>query len=383
MRRAEKILAHTFCFFFVAQILSPMIGGRSIYIDFILVLFNPFFWLWLGRHRISINDLYVIFFLGIIAVLGNPTTSIKLIFTLIEMGYLFYLYDSKLWYVNRYIFVSVIVALVQFYGLFFAPEISLMFSPEAISTSLWGPYAMVTNPNFYALLDGGLPHVSGLSREAGFMASLLLTGICVEYLFLKEGYWKPSKISKTLYIIGYIISFTKMSLLIVPVYLIQRFRRYIDIIPIAIMLLFWLFVMTGLWSFYRDFLLEPSNLTFLHRFGAYESLCHIDLESFLFGTEKLKDIDSFIAYTMDMDYEYFAGFGGWLITNGFLAGGTYFLLLWRLRVTSVGLLLLLLLTINVQVDTNQNFVVLTYFIVFQYYRFEKSRRDSFLDGGKI
>ena len=375
MWRAEKIFAHMFCFFFIAQILSPMIGGKSLYIDFILVLINPFFLLWLGRRRISMTGLYVGFSLGMIAILGNPMTSIKIIFTLIEMGYLFYLYDNKLWYINRYISFSIIVALVQFYGLFFAPEISLMFSPEVISTSIWGSYAMITNPNFYSLLDGGLPHVSGLSREAGFMASLLLSGICVDYLFSEERYWKTSKISRVLYMIGYIITFTKISLLVLPLYIIHRFRRFIDMIPVSVVVFFWIFGMTVLWSLYQEFLLDPSNLTFLHRFGAYATLWNLDAVELLLGTEKLQNIDSFIAYTMAMDYESFAGFGGWLITNGMLTGMVYLLSLWRLHVTSTGLLLLLLLTINVHVDTNQNFVVLAYFIVFKYYRFDAKARD--------
>lgn len=40
-------------------------------------------------------------------------------------------------------------------------------------------------------------------------------------------------------------------------------------------------------------------------------------------------------------------------------------------VTTVGVLLLLILSINVSLDTNQKFIVITYFIVFRYYLIKK------------
>ena len=374
-KMGEKILANGFCFFFVAQILSPMIGDRTIYLDFLLVVLNPFFILWISKYKISPNHIDIIILLGVVVVLGHPMTSAKFIFTFVEVAYLFYLYERRLWYVNRYILLSVLVAVIQFYGLFFMPEISLMFSPDTISSAVWGSYAMITNPNFYALMEDGIPHMSGLSREAGFMASLLLIGICTDYLFSKEGYWTTSKVTKVFYVIGYIITFTKMSLLIVPVYIIQRIRRIIKLVPLCIIFFFWVISMMVFWSYYQDFLLEASNITFLHRFGAYVSLWNLDTIELLFGIENIKKRDSFAAYTMGVDYSFFAGFGGWLVTNGLLSGIVYLLILWRLRVTSVGLLMLLLLTINVQVDTNQNFVVLAYFIIFKYYRFNGNHGD--------
>ncbi|MFC2477035.1 MAG: hypothetical protein ACFNTU_06050, partial [Catonella sp.] len=78
---AEKILANVFCFFFVAQILSPMVAGKTIYIDFLLAAFNPFFLLWISKYRISMDNIVIILLLGLVGVLGHPITSMKIVFT--------------------------------------------------------------------------------------------------------------------------------------------------------------------------------------------------------------------------------------------------------------------------------------------------------------
>ena len=365
---AEKILANVFCFFFVVQILSPMVTGKTIYIDFLLAVFNPFFLLWISKYRISMDYIVIILLLGFIGVLGHPMTSMKIVFTLIEVMYLFYIYDRRLWYIHYYIQISILVAAIQIYGLLFDPNISLLLSPENLSHMVWGAYATPTNSNFYALVEDGIPHVSGLSREAGFMASLLLAGIYIEYLFSKEGYWSTSKLAKVFYIIGYVISFTKMSFLIAPVYIIHRLRGVINMMPLCFVFAFWIVGMMIYWSFNQNFLLDTGNITFLHRFGAYVSLWNLDTKELIFGVDNLTKIDSYVAHTIGGDYDFFAGFGGWLITNGLLSGMIYLLILYRLHITGCGLLLLFLLTVNVQPDTNQNFVVLAYFILLKFYR---------------
>lgn len=43
-------------------------------------------------------------------------------------------------------------------------------------------------------------------------------------------------------------------------------------------------------------------------------------------------------------------------------------LLINFQISATGVVLLLFLTLNVQIDTNQNFVTLAYFIVFMYFR---------------
>ena len=159
-----------------------------------------------------------------------------------------------------------------------------------------------------------------------------------------------------------------MSLLIIPVYIVYSIRRVINVLPFYVIPVLWTFGMMVFWSFYQDILLDPSNLTFLHRFGSYVSLWNLDVNELFFGVDNIAKISSFVAHTMSYDYEYFGGFGGWLIMNGLLSAVLYFLILHRLHITSVGVLLFLLLSVNVQVDTNQNFIILAYFILFKYCR---------------
>ena len=87
-----------------------------------------------------------------------------------------------------------------------------------------------------------------------------------------------------------------------------------------------------------------------------------------FGEDELDKIDGLSAINEFYGENLFAGVGGWIIDNGLLLFLAFVAILYLLEFKSTGVLLLLLLTINVQPDTNQNFVVYAWFLCMQYFR---------------
>lgn len=290
---------------------------------------------------------------------------------MISVSYLFYAADSKVFYLKRYFIVSIIVAILQFCLFYISPDLSLALGPSNIAKTLWGEYATQTYTNFFEV-NIGIIRVSGLSREAGFFASLL---ICVIFLFYMNYRLYGMKISKfffTLLCIAFVISFSKMSLMIVPVYLCVRYRKAIDRVPHFFVVLSVLLLFIALW-YHSDFLAIETNTTFTHRFGAYGILPDIkDVSHLLLGNPHLSPQDYYDLYArryMNIinQFDAFAGMGGYILSNGLLLTAMLLIVLCNTGLSSTGLLLLLILTVNVSLDSNQNFVALAYYISFKYF----------------
>lgn len=372
--KIEHIYANLFFLFFTAQILSPYIAGKTLYLEIIVAALNPYFWKWICKKNsiYKINTKYVFIVLGLvlIAILGHIDTSIKILVIFFYVIHLFYLYDKNLWKLNRYLVISVLLGIIQFCFTFIDPIMAAMIGPTAISTFIWGDLATPTFTNFYTIIY--FPRVSGLSREAGFFASYIITVIFLSYLE-KNTYNKKIWL---LYCIGYVISFSKMSLAIIGVFLVNFFRRIINYIPFAIGIIIFISFISIAVEFNKIFILSDGS--FLHRFSGYISLYNLDFMDILFGTnvEKIGDYPSKLIIAED--FASFAGFSGWIIENGIIVSCIFFIILYLLEINMVGIYILLLFTINVAPDTNQNFVILSYFIIFKYFVNKKSSRGKML-----
>ena len=307
------------------------------------------------------NTKYIFVVLGLIliAILGHINTSIKILIIFFCVIHLFYLYDKNLWKLNRYLLISILVGIVQFFLTFIDPIMARLIGPTAISTFIWGSLATSTFTNFYTVFY--FPRVSGLSREAGFFASYLIVVIFLSYLSVKN----YNRKIYFLYFIGYIISFSKMSLVILGVFFINFFKKFINYIPIILGIILFVGIVSIIVGLNKDFILN--NQTFLHRFSGYVSLYNLDVQDILFGIDFEKVGDYSSKSIMAENLQGFAGFAGWIIENGIIAMCIFFIILYLLGVNMVGIYILLLFTINVSIDSNQNFVVLTYFIIFKYY----------------
>lgn len=362
------VIPNLFFFFFIAQIFSPYIFGVTLYLEVLIAFldFNFCRWLMKGRRK----PLFMVLLILPLIFL-RPAISIKLLSLIISVAYLNYSYQNSFFLLTRYFMLSIIVAIVQFTLYYTIPELSIILGPQSISEYIWGENATITNTNFYEAISG-IIRVSGLSREAGFFASLLNCVVLYHYLERKTKGVKLSWTYRFFLLVAYVISFSKMSLLIIPMLIVIALKRQINTAPVYVVLFLFYVIQFAVW-YHSHFLLIDDNVTFTHRFGAYGILPDysntIDL---IFGKKEVTyhQFDGMYAkrYFEIIDgLGPFGGMGAYIMYNGIILTFLLFVVLIHTGISSTGLLLLLMLTINVQLDTNQNFVVLAYFIAFNYF----------------
>lgn len=167
-----------------------------------------------------------------------------------------------------------------------------------------------------------------------------------------------------MYILAYIASFSKISLSLIIQIMALKFNKIFSYIPFGFIVILYFFVFSLFSNLNTEFLLDPYNGTFLHRFGGYVSMLNLDVWDILFGIEisKIQDI-----YSMQVSvYKNFAGFAGFVIQNGVVSVLIFLFTLYVLGVNSLGVFILLFTTITTSPDTMQNFMVLQYYMLFKY-----------------
>lgn len=365
----RTVYSNLFFFFFVAQIFSPFVAGVTIYLELIFALLDPYYRKWVISQDFD-RKLYLVLFLIPLFFL-RPAISIKLLSLAISVSYLTYAYNNGCFYLKRYACLSIFIAIAQFILFYFVPEASTVLGPTSIATYIWGDYATPTFTNFYEVL-GDFIRVSGLSREAGFFASFILGVIVLCYM---EWHIEDKPISKKficLLIVAYLVSLSKMSLLIVPIFLIIWSKKTINAYPAIVVILVFFVFLISLW-YHSDYLVDPEHETFTHRFGAYGIIMDINnFIDFLFGNKEL-DASNFSGdyasrYISVIEaFDVFAGMGGYILANGIIMTALLLIILINMNISTTGILLLLVMTMNVQMDTNQNFVSLAYFIAIKFF----------------
>lgn len=373
----ERVYAHLFFLFFIFEIFSPQIAGRTVYLEFLFVLLNPYFWHWLFSMRFSPRVLYSIV-PAIILVPFHTFAAIKLVVVFMGVAFLVYSYERRLFRVIKpYILISVATATLQFIGEYSGGAWSDALGPGSLATMVWGPYATNTNTNFYSLFF--LPRASGLSREAGFFASLLITS----YLALLVNKWvshtsMDRKLSFSL-IAGYIMSFSKASFALIPAVLLVALRKVVDRIPLFLIGGAFVGGLAAFWHYFQIELLLMSSVTYLARFGGYVLLYDLNVYQLIFGVSDLTQVrGTFAPVVLQAQAQHpgsasLAGLGAWCVENGILSFFLYTLGLQALGIRGAGFLIVLLFTATVGIDTNQNFVLMAYYLAFMLSRVESSR----------
>lgn len=356
----EDLFSQAFFLFFSIQILSPEINGRMLYIELILILLNPFFIRWCLTKKFSKDIVILIIPFSFIFLLNGFDIVIKLSGILLSVLFLFYSYERKRFYLNFWIMLSIFIAILQFLFFYINYEISYLLGPTNISKMVWGEYAAQTFTNFYTIF--AFPRVSGLSRESGFFASFLV--VYIVFIFLDKR--KLNTLSTILLLVGFIISFSKISLVLIIVLMIFFLRKIVNSINMWVIFLFFYLVIHYITLYNMENILLPENESLFHRFGAYKALDGLDIEQLLFGVKSIVMLDNNI-YEPLYKYDKFAGLGGYIFHNGILIFIFTVMIYHILKIQSIGVLLLLFLTLNVDLVTNQNFVVLSYFVVIKFF----------------
>lgn len=362
----DRVLTNAFYLFFIAQILSPYISGSTIYIEVIVALIHPRFWRWvLG---ISVPPRVVVslaVLMGVLAFSGAANV-VKVVSTIVTVLYLAFTWEDRRFLLFRYLAISVAWGVAQFVLIGSNPDAALAIGPGAISEAIWGDYATPTYTNFFAVIGDDV-RISGLSREGGFLAALIVASAAVLVLRARMEYL-TSRVRRVSFVVcavvlvvGFLLSISKISFVIVIVLALVLLRRHVDRIPMVAA--FTGFMVLGIigTSFLGTGLLDSSNQTFLHRLGGFLVLKDLDITQFLFGVSSLSDVHNVYAQRLETEFGSAAGAGGFIITYGVIVLLALLVVLASLRARATAVLIICVATLNVDFLTNQNFVSVAYF----------------------
>lgn len=361
-RFAEKILAHLFWLLFVCEILSPMVGGRTFYLQYLIVVINPFFWVWFSRLNFKREHL-LLTLIAVVLVPFYTVTAVKFLVIGLGVAFMVYCYQRELFFLRFYLAISVLFAAIQFYLVMTNSPLAPLFGPNNLSLLVWGSHATQTFTNFYTIFY--FPRVSGLSREAGFFASLVIGSYFAHKVNAGINGFGISRRNAFTHYLGYFFSFSKISLVVVIAFVAFALRRVVDRIPLAIIGSLFVVALVLFWNHFQAVLLIPGNGTYLGRFGGYTILDQLTFWQLILGVSDIKAISGPTAYYIStLGYQHLYGLGGWIISNGVLGFVLYMIGLYALGIRGSGFLFILMMTATVGIDTNQNFCVLAYYVAF-------------------
>lgn len=233
--RYKSFVAFLFFMFFATPILNPYIEGSSVYVYWFIPFLDIHFvnYLYSSIRSLVLSKRTIFLYFALIVVgllLKKPKLFLELLFIFETVLYCNYAYKNKcLKHLYFWVNVNIFIAILQFVLYYINPSYSYAIGPTNVAKIIWGSFAKQTSTNFFPDL---LPivKVSGWSTEAGFFNSLVIaTYFIYKYVNLNH---KKSYRQNFLFLIGFVISISKVSLLPLLVIPIIYFKKYIDKIPL-------------------------------------------------------------------------------------------------------------------------------------------------------
>ncbi|NYH14495.1 hypothetical protein [Paraburkholderia bryophila] len=271
-----RLISVLFYMLFTCVVLNPQVGGFTIYLYIFVPFLDPDFSRFIaGTARKWSTPLFVAL---VASAIGSPSMAMRVASLAICVGYLMYTYERRIAYLQPWIAFNVVFAIVQFTMYYVDRPLSYQLGPTAIAKMVWGPYATLTYTNFFEVFY--FSRVSGLSREAGFFSSLLVSSFII-YLYTE----KPSKKMIAIYFIGFFISFSKSTAVLFIATLLYPFRHNLKRIhPLVVLVLF--SAAMCIFSLYlaaHDFF---ESDTFGHRFSGYAFLFDAQIDDLIKGIDQ-------------------------------------------------------------------------------------------------
>lgn len=382
----KKILPNLFFIFLSAPILSPYIGGITIYLYAIIAIIDINFLNWMlktfnTKLMLSISA----WILGMSVIGLHFVLFFKIMMIVVTVSYLFYCYQQGYMYIlYRYIIFNVLFAFAQFILLFYDPILAFLLGPTSISKLILGDYATATYTNFHSI--GFLPRVSGLCREGGFFCSFLTVGLFIVYM--DNTLSKKRKIILYSFLIaGIIISLSKTSVILIFVPLALLIKKYLnkaDLINAGINISVILSFIAMYIRYNTDLFYDLENETYIHRLAGYAFIDELSLTDIIFGTT-LQDlfastgnliITSIANSLADQSLNEFCSFPGIYLNFGFPTFILFLLFLKSIRFTTTNLVIIFLFTVSVTPFTCDNFVVMAWFLCFLLLYNEKQKKEA-------
>lgn len=374
------LLRAMYAFSFALPLFNPAVGDTTLYFYIWLPLWDLEFLHSVATRKFDLHRFNSVAFAGLLFLLAVHSWELCLraVLIAIQVAYLFFLVKRHL---LRYLALSlvahVLVAVLQVTFLVGAGSVPTYLTPTGITAALWGPsFAPASFSNFgYELF---LPRVSGLHREAGFFSAYVIS---LYLVFSATPDLRARRLLYWLVAAGVLLSFSKISVVVLLILLVKWQYRFIDRIPLWITLacavIVSMFVAREVFDFIGDdpvLSVEGNSISLMHRFFSYYVGQHLDIVNLLFGiytpvsthlgTQLQGFMDNLYATVGGLrEYNLYVGVGGLLVRGGLVAMAAFLLLLRRLGVRSSEFLVLFLATFAVGLDTLQNFVILVWFYV--------------------
>lgn len=357
---ALMFLRWLIAFLFIATPFNPYIGGMTLYLWLPLVFLDYEF-----LKTLRVINLKIIFFIlsfsALCLLLARIDIVVKLL--VISIGVLYIVKLKNIIFNKIYVcmLVSALWCIVQFLLFHINPEYSAFIGPSSLSNLIWGDLATPTFTNQYVIFL--LPRMSGLSREAGFFVSLLLITFIIR---MRDA--KVSKIEIIIFILAYVFSLSKVSLVLFIFLLLYLIRPFIKKIPVGpfVFVFFVIMVATanylnvGISSYYFD------HVSISHRLSSAYLIGYMTLKDFILGCQAdyscliNEPIVSYLSYS---ELKPNIGLTGIVIELGIWGFLSILLFASIFRLDSYDLSIIICFTITVTIFTLDSFVILTYYYV--------------------
>ena len=384
--------------FFTSPILSPFISGKAISLDIFFILFDLSFWksqsrILSGLLKSRTGKLYIallfIFFAFILlgSILNNrATATFRFLAIGLEVLYIRHGFLNKKSFLWLGMLINYFLITIQFSQLIlnFSPENQL--SPTNISSTLYGDFS---RPTFEDSQEGYFLNfrVGGLSTEAGFMASLIISTEFIRAKFGNDFYFCSAKyflqynlvkIYRIFTYTSYIFTFSKVSPVLILYITFKKAKVWSSShlkprFPIAIfVILAYTIVPIILFSIDSIWQTIPINTTFYDRAASFRIISDFDFHNLIFGVSDayLKSSSvynhmtaSYVDSIKDIEGIGFAGVSSLIVFHGLIVFLLYCLICQFFNPDLLSQFFFLLAISNVTPSTVSSFVPCYYFFL--------------------
>ena len=373
--RYKRIIAILFFFFFMTPILSPRIGNSTLYLHWIIPFLDMDFLKEIISIKMKKSQLIIISVLVLACiVLSKLKLALEIVLIIESVLYIKYCYkNNNLKYLYWGMNINIIIAIIQFIVYYISPDLARAIGPSNVSKIIWGSHATATFTNMFPNAIG-IVKVSGWSREAGFFNSLIIITALV-YIFVDKK-TRKSKLQYILFLIGFLLSLSKVSILPILIIPIILLKKYVDKIPYILGIIIILVVgiaTSEVLRTHNQYYNAYSQYyeTFTHRFSGYSILKQLPLQNIILGIDTLDELpESIKENNTYLQYIYrfneFCGMPSMLIHNGLIISLLYFTTLKIFNFKTSDLFIITIVTLTVNYTTQTSFVVLTYYLILNY-----------------
>lgn len=352
--------------FFIASPLSPFVANTTLYLWIPLIFLDVQFIKSFERISISIA-LCVVFWISLCLIFFRIDIAMKSAVLIIGIYYLIRIGDNIMNKLYVCMMFSIFWCILQFSAFHISPIYSAMLGPGAISKFFWGEYATHTYTNQFAIFL--FPRMSGLSREAGFFASLL-----VIFYMIRVRDHKLNIYEKIMFLLGFVFSLSKASVALFVYYIAKSVRPILNKVPVIAAFFAFIIIFISLANILNigtpQFFYANESIT--HRLSASYLMFHTEIKNLLVGCNSsyqcIVDYQPMVDFLSSKGLPPAVGLSGVVMDMGLIGLISIIFFFVYLKLDSYDATILILFTATVSFFTVDGFIILTYYYIITNHR---------------